>query len=576
VNLVHVMIPVSMFRVPYWIARGRPYSRLEQRVLEDIATRDGTTLTSLTETLRVHERLLVESVVTLVGAGWIAVTSGREATFVLTDEGAKACTSGKDPASVEVHAANPCTLVQDRTSGQLARRGEVQTVTRESARLDLNPSTPLRILRNALDESQIQKLLPRDSGEWIRTIGPTRLITVGRYAPVRVDLNDQTIVGLPRGWYDALAKQILETAQEWSNDQQTDAAAQQEGGTVTSSALAHSAGKAPNDPNPLPITPQGTEELAPDATPLPTGSGSPMSPLVIARLKRSAITMPREQVSQEPPPRYAWLETATPDQPDDDPPATYGAVNLLETLVGNEAHERALLDALSSAHRHVLIASPSVSLGRLAALEEPISAAVGRGTRVDFLYGALETGTSPADVVGLLHRMGYAANPRHGRDLLRPGRNPTRSGAGLLLFDRDSGPLEAVVGDYAWCGTPADRYYLSIHLGQPGLIGEIARAGAGLWKWAGDPVSADRWRRVAEQCHDSAAIEFVRSEATSGHLVPADVIIDDEHAKIKHAPADDDLTFVGGAARIEDEGTVGFRGITVALGGGRTGTGPDG
>jgi hypothetical protein len=51
---------------------------------------------SLCGTFRVHEPLVVEAVVTLVGAGRLAVTSGSEAAFVLTDGGHQACSSGKD------------------------------------------------------------------------------------------------------------------------------------------------------------------------------------------------------------------------------------------------------------------------------------------------------------------------------------------------------------------------------------------------------------------------------------------------------------------------------------------------
>lgn len=142
-----VLVPVSMFTVPYQVARGRPYSRLERRVLEAIAspqgvsTRAGATLNSLCETFHVHERLMVEAVVTLVGAGWVAVAGGREAAFVLTGEGQRACSTGKDPASVTVEPATPCTLIFDRTTGQLARRGEVPTVSAGEARIDLNPCT---------------------------------------------------------------------------------------------------------------------------------------------------------------------------------------------------------------------------------------------------------------------------------------------------------------------------------------------------------------------------------------------------------------------------------------------------
>src|SRR6266511_4795735 len=88
-----VLVPVSRFRVAYELARGRPYSRLERRVLETIA-HGGASLRTLRTTFRVHERLFVESVVTLVTAGWVAVAGCTEARFVLTVEGSDAVGTG--------------------------------------------------------------------------------------------------------------------------------------------------------------------------------------------------------------------------------------------------------------------------------------------------------------------------------------------------------------------------------------------------------------------------------------------------------------------------------------------------
>jgi hypothetical protein len=211
-----VLVPVSMFNVPFTVAQGRPYSRLELRVLEDIAQRGGTdspaTLQSLRETFHVHQRLLVEAVVTLIGAGWVAVADGREATFALTDEGAKASSSGKDPASVVVRSGTPCTVIMDRTAGQVARRNEVPTVHVTDHEVRKYARTPVRIIRNSLDEAQVDKLLPRASDDWIRSIGRPRLVNFRRYIPVRVDLDSQEVVGLPRGWGRALADHIVSAA----------------------------------------------------------------------------------------------------------------------------------------------------------------------------------------------------------------------------------------------------------------------------------------------------------------------------------------------------------------------------
>jgi hypothetical protein len=87
------------------------------------------------------------------------VANGREASFVLTDAGLEAVTSGKDPASVQVSPAIPCSVVMDRTTGQLARRNEVRPVIVDERRGFKYPFTPVQILRNSLDEAQVQKIM---------------------------------------------------------------------------------------------------------------------------------------------------------------------------------------------------------------------------------------------------------------------------------------------------------------------------------------------------------------------------------------------------------------------------------
>ena len=101
-----VLLPVSRFRVPYDLARGKPYSRLEHMVLNAVAD-GGATLRSLADAFRVHDRLLVEAVVTLVNAGWVAVQGGPQASFVLTGAGHAAASGDREPVSVIVETPAP-------------------------------------------------------------------------------------------------------------------------------------------------------------------------------------------------------------------------------------------------------------------------------------------------------------------------------------------------------------------------------------------------------------------------------------------------------------------------------------
>ncbi|PNG93447.1 hypothetical protein [Streptomyces malaysiensis] len=540
-----VLVPVSMFSVNFSVARGRPYSRLERRVLEEIAAQagvapdQGATLTSLCDTFRVHERLMVEAVVTLVGAGWVAVTSGREATFVLTDEGQQACSSGKDPASVVVAPAPPCTVIFDRTTGQLAKRGEVLTVSKQEARPDLNPSTPLRILRNALDESQIQKLLPRASGEWVRSIGRPRLVTFSRYLPVRVDLADRSITGLPRSWHQALSADILAVAQ--SRQEELEAA-----------------------PN-LQPAPQTARKESPlvSAPPPATGQAHRPTPLSIAgrRSPASAVGAP---VLPQTDTSFPWLDEADPlgNGGDDFTEQSIKAA-LFSEVSGEESHQLLITEALATAANHVLIASPTVNVESLSKLGGAIHDAVSRGVRVDVLYGDADEGTTPQDVVDLLNRIGYHAAQRLGRDLVRPAKEPTGSGAGLLIFDGKDGALEAVIGNYAWAGSPGSMQAHSVHVGGTEFMAQVARAAAGLWMWSSDPDSADRWRRVADRCQDNTAVSAARGDHLKDQVL-AELIVDDEHAQVPQGRENSALR-IGGACWHENGSAVGIRGISAVI-----------
>ncbi|MFI1481886.1 hypothetical protein [Streptomyces sp. NPDC020747] len=542
-----VLVPVSMFSVNFSVARGRPYSRLERRVLEVIAAHagvaphQGATLTSLCDTFRVHERLMVEAVVTLVGAGWFAVTSGREATFVLTDEGQQACSSGKDPASVVVAPAPPCTVVCDRTAGQLARRGEVPTVSKQEARLDLNPSTPLRIRGSALDESQVQKLLPRASDEWVRSIGRPRLVTTGRYLPVRVDLADQAITGLPRGWHQALSAEILAVAQ--ARQEELDAAPNLQPAPQT-------AGKE----SPLVLAPPPATGQAHRPTPLSiAGRRSPASAVGASTLPQTDATFP-------------WLNEADPLGNGGDGFSEQSIkATLFSEVSGEDSHQLLITEALATAAKHVLIASPTVNAESLSKLGNAIQAAVSRGVRVDVLYGDTDEGTTPQAVVDLLNRIGYHAAQRVGRDLVKPAKEPTGSGAGLLIFDGKDGALEAVIGDYAWAGSPGSLQARSVHVGGTEFMAQVARAAAGLWMWSGDPDSADRWRRVADRCQDNTAVSAARGDHLKDQdQVLAELIVDDEHAQVPQGSEGNALR-IGGACRHENGSAVGIRGISAVI-----------
>ena len=210
------MIPVSRFRVPYDIAKGRPYSHLERAVLAEIAE-GGSTLRSLGQALAVHERLLVESVVTLVTAGWVAVGGGQEVRFVLTSAGDVAVKSGKPPASISVAPQKPQTILLDRICGQLARPRDFRAWRKDQLTSVWSSALVLRerILRSSVDEAQVQKLLPRSAGQWVRTVGPITPQSRGsQFLVVDFDADTGAVDGIPPVWRRSLEPYVVRYARE--------------------------------------------------------------------------------------------------------------------------------------------------------------------------------------------------------------------------------------------------------------------------------------------------------------------------------------------------------------------------
>ncbi len=507
-----VLIPVSRFRVPYEIARGRPYSKLERRVLEAIAA-GGATLRNLSAAFHVHERLLVESVVTLVNAGWVAVAGGAEATFVLTAEGNAAVDAGQDPVSVLVSQAKPHTVILERVAGQLARHADARSYHRDDLAEVWQSAARVapRIFRNVLDEAQVQKLLPRGPGEWIRWVGPITLASKDRHF-LPIDVNQETgqTRGLPPSWHEPLISHVLAAAQGRTAQDEHDATSADRQGVAA--------------------------ERTPTRTP----------------------PAPRRPVRFVSVPDTAGLE---PSQ------ATTVSLDPDDVFVGTDAHNSALSTALSSASRNMLIVSPSVDAARLTEFLAESADAVRRRVRVDILPGTTPHGLDQAGVLAAVNRAGYQTAGNDGRSLLRTGTQPTGSGASLLLYDDNSGHLVAVIGDHDWLGPPVIVTPVSVRLTQPTIVSTLARAAASLWTSAqpgGDPGAADRWRRLASETEERGAVEELRAGASDSRVQTSiEVIVDDEHVAVRaeHQGAEWVGRFYGGP----DDGPGTPKGISVQL-----------
>ncbi|MEW1646406.1 hypothetical protein [Streptomyces sp. NPDC091219] len=214
-----LLLPVSRFRVTYEVGAGRPYSRLEELVCRMIAEApQPVTLAQLRETFQVHDRLLIESVVTLVRAGWAAMNLGEG--LAITEQGRQTLGKGGRPQSTTVRKAST-SLYMERVCGLLERETQSGLNVRTfrelgMSRADLDRSTlAVRNPRNSLSIGQAQGLLPHRAGEWIRWVGEPRMHTKGNeFVPLHVDLASRTVTGLPRTWEPLLTEVLLQAAHE--------------------------------------------------------------------------------------------------------------------------------------------------------------------------------------------------------------------------------------------------------------------------------------------------------------------------------------------------------------------------
>ncbi|MFG3291671.1 hypothetical protein ACGF3G_23050 [Streptomyces sp. NPDC048179] len=216
-----LLVPVSRFHVTYEVGVGRPYSRLEELVCRLIAEADQpVTLTQLRDTFQVHDRLLLESVVTLVRAGWAAMDIGVG--LVVTEQGRQTLSEGGRPHSTIVRKAHTslymervCGLLQRETQSRLNVR-TLRDLRSVMTRSDLERSlVTVRNPRNSLSVGQAQGLLPHRPGEWIRRVAEPRMQTkANEFMPVAVDLPSRTVTGLPRSWEPLLSGALLREAEE--------------------------------------------------------------------------------------------------------------------------------------------------------------------------------------------------------------------------------------------------------------------------------------------------------------------------------------------------------------------------
>lgn len=214
-----VLIPISRFRIDYQVASGRPYSQFEYFVLRAIRGGVGD-LAGLRDVFQVHPRLIIEALVTLTQAGWLAIGGDTGHDFTLTTAGEQAVISQEQPRTRVVR--NETTwVVMERVTGGLIPNSEVRFMPGRDLH-DIMPhclKLEEQIRDNKLDESQVQFLLPIARTEWlhqVRSIDMRARHT--HWIPLNVELGEGRIDNLPDRWISRLSNIIWERSRIWARD----------------------------------------------------------------------------------------------------------------------------------------------------------------------------------------------------------------------------------------------------------------------------------------------------------------------------------------------------------------------
>ena len=463
-----VLVPLSRFRIEYEVAAGRPFSHFERLILR--AIKEGASeLSELRSTFQVHPRLLIEGLVTLTHAGWLAIGGPGHEGFVLTSGGYEAAASDQPPSTTEV-TARQASVVMERISGALIANNEIRFSSKKELGdvWDRAVRLPPEVTGNQLDEGQVQHFLPRRQGEWLRWIGPIDMLTKGtNWLPVDVDIHTGNVVGLPDSWAPRLQTSVIDIARE--------------------------AGEA------KPVIP--TDRLVVTRRPV----------------ERSPELAPKGRSAM-------GLQTPTSMRP--------SIVSDDDFCFTAAQHESLISAALDEAQSSIFIASSLSSIEKLERLRAGIEAAIKRGVNVDLLFGEVgEALQELGAVTEWSGKIAYEAR-QEGAGRLRFSREASGFHGNLLLWDGISG-WSACVGSYKWLAVSEDREEssfprdVSVRISEPGSVAALARCAIGFWSAVDTEMlssTADRWRGVAAEQDRIAAGKVLREANSSIRLV-----IDGEH-----------------------------------------------
>lgn len=467
-----VLVPVSRFRVKYEVAAGYPYSELERLVLQSVG--EGVaSIAELVKTFQVHPRLLIQSLVTLTHAGWVALGSSAERQFVLTRDGQQALEKEQIPESIQIEQRKAYVLME-RVTGMVLPEGEAQYVSKSILLVkDIwkdCPRLPSYIVESSLDESQVQHLLPRQQGQRLHWIGPIEMASKGaHFIPVDVDPDREVLVNLPQRCDARLRPVLLDKAREFR------------------------------------MRLQKEDEILLDWEELVKN----------VQVGRPHVSITRERAAL--PPNQWKLDWSSS-----------------EVISGRDEHNRLLREIFQRAKDTIYIASAAPDPVKLDSLKSDLVEALDRGVNVDLLFGSKSSIDSVNWVKKTAYDTQHRNELRSNRDpifsnsrfvLWNEGDNTYRAVVGTNDWLAEQHLDEIDANDIP----------LSLQISHPGVLSALSWFAAALWSSSrSEALSSvpDKWRRIASQLETKIEISDL-PESNDSHVLIS-VILDRDHSELVH------------------------------------------
>ena len=498
-----VFLPVSTYRVAYQPVTGRPYSLFERSLLEAVDSGISTP-SELVELFAVHRSVVIQGMVTLMYAGWIALTAGQRVTYTVTKAGKLALKRADSlPPGRLILKERSAKIIMERLWGSICKLAELTFVQLGRVKKVHKSGEPYLVLTPEFssdpEPNKVRRLISVAEEERVLYVGP---VTIDRsdcdWAMLDVDVESQSITGLPQAWIEELTLQndILDKAhwprEYWrvaefrdeidqADDVKEQASFDEEPVFNRETLVAAELIAADDQPDSDVATAPQRERGGATMILSKTESGAESAGIVSKASTDIAIQAvppvqdsPRFEDDDESDRRDLWLQDR-----EFEPPTEHvvfpGEIGFLSGWQTNEEFFLERLAGREEAASYLVVHSESLRIDSVDRMYKTLVKSLMRGLNINFLWGVgppLAVAAShkrALDKLLELEKASQSAVP--GRLIV--GKQPTGLRWNVLVCDSKS-VAESIVGTHRWMGFEKDES-LSVRTTAPGLVASVFR-----------------------------------------------------------------------------------------------------